>query len=59
MLVPLFSIGGGRVMEAGTYMPAIEGVTTGMTRENCMAYCHNKKKPYKYFGKNTNYRGEL
>lgn len=46
-------------MEAGTYMPAIEGVTTGMTRENCMAYCHNKKKPYKYFGKNTNYRGAL
>lgn len=39
-----------RVMTAGANMPAIEGVTVGMTRENCMAYCYNKKTPYKYFG---------
>ena len=37
-------------MSEGTEMPAILGVTTGMTRDNCMAYCYNKKKGYSYFG---------
>lgn len=31
-------------------MPAIAGVTTGMVRDNCMAYCDNKSKGYTYFG---------
>ncbi|CAM9226026.1 unnamed protein product [Ectocarpus sp. 4 AP-2014] len=39
-----------RVMHAGTSMPAIEWETIGMTRDNCMAYCHNHTKNYKFFG---------
>lgn len=39
-----------RVMDAGTKMPAVEGVTIGMTRENCMAYCFNHASNYNYFG---------
>lgn len=37
-------------MKAGTDMPAIEGETIGMTRDNCMAYCFDKNKRFKYFG---------
>ncbi|CAM9482761.1 unnamed protein product [Ectocarpus fasciculatus] len=39
-----------RVMHARTKMEAIPGKTIGMTRENCMAYCHNHAKNYKFFG---------
>lgn len=40
-------------MTAGVNMPVIEGITVGMTRENCMAYCYNKKSFYKYFGESV------
>lgn len=39
-----------RVMKAGAEMPAIDGVTIGMTPENCMAYCFNHPRNYKFFG---------
>lgn len=40
-------------MKAGAAMPAVDGLTIGMTRHNCMAYCHNHKNNYKYFGEKT------
>lgn len=40
-------------MKAGTDMPAIEGETIGMTRDNCMAYCYDKNKRFKYFGETS------
>ena len=39
-----------RVMKAGTRMPEVDGVTTGMTRENCLAYCFNHASVYTFFG---------
>lgn len=39
-----------RVMKAGAEMPAVEGRTIGMTPDNCMAYCYNHPKQYKFFG---------
>lgn len=40
-------------MKAGASMPAVDGETIGMTRDNCMAYCFNHKKNFKYFGEKT------
>lgn len=40
-------------MKAGTVMPAVDGVTIGMTPDNCMAYCSNHKKKFNFFGKKT------
>lgn len=42
-------------MKDGVEMPAIEGHTVGMTRDNCMAYCINERRNepsgrYTYFG---------
>ena len=37
-----------RAMKAGTRMPEVAGVTAGMTRENCLAYCFNVA--YSFFG---------
>lgn len=49
---------GSRVMKAGTVMPAVDGVTIGMTPENCMAYCFNHPRNYKFFGEgNTSLPG--
>lgn len=31
-------------------MPAIDGVTIGMVRDNCLAYCYNKETLYEYYG---------
>lgn len=42
-----------RVMEAGVEMPAIEGVTIGMKRHNCLAHCFNENKGYKFFGERS------
>ena len=41
-------------MKAGAEMPAVEGKTIGMIPGNCMAYCHNHPKQYKYFGEKKN-----
>ena len=38
-------------MNDGASMPAIEGVTIGMTRDNCLAYCYNLS--YKRFGERS------
>lgn len=40
-------------MTDGASMPAIEGVTVGMTLDNCLAYCDNKTTFYKFFGEST------
>lgn len=39
-----------RAKKDGTKMPAIDGKTVGMTRENCMAYCFNRSSSFKLFG---------
>lgn len=40
-------------MKAGAKMPAVDGETAGMTPENCMAYCFNHPRNYKFFGEKT------
>ena len=39
-----------RVMTNKKSMPAIEGVTIGMTHDNCMGHCFSQDPPIKFFG---------